>query len=309
MTRLGISRVAIIGQDDQLLTIYGEGQGDRGVHLGEDPLGLFDTPEKQTWVSGARQIGSTQKNRKILARDMDLPILIRETTVHTFEENESYLINAVGFELDPYDEDAQYAKLAVTTNISGTRYVDMLQYEEPDFNGKNDTIAQQFADITLKVRVGDADWYGETVVSAFEFADNGTGEVWVENPCPRPMLHFWRVTEGKWLIPDFSWVGKRGSRRPGGADETRYVTTEVLDVDGVTEIRPADRSRLMIESAHETNILGRQGPLGFYLHEIPPYTQRQAIQVHLQDCPASGARVELHQPRHWTRPWGGELVL
>ncbi len=309
MSGPGISRVEIIGQDDELITLYGSGQGDRGVHLGEDPMGLFDTPEKQTWVSGARSIGSKQKNRKILARDMDLPLLIRETTAHTFEENESYLIQSVGFELDPYDDDAKYAKLAVTTNLSGTRYVDMLQYEEPDFNDKHDTIAQQFADITLKVRVGDADWYSETVVSAFEFADNGTGEVWVENPCPRPMLLFWRVTEGKWFIPDFSWRGKRGQRRPGGEDENHFVTTEVLDVDGVTEIRPADRSRLMIESANETNILGRQGPNGFYQHEIPPYTPRQALPVHLENCPVGGARVELHQPRRWTRPWGGELYL
>lgn len=308
--RPGITRIEIVGQDDEEIIIHGEGEANRGSWLGEGPAGIFGhTPEKQTWTSGARAIGSKQKNRKILHRDMQIPLLVKSTTSHSYEDNLSYLINAVGFELDPYDDDAKYAKLAVTTELSGTRFVDMVQFEEPDFDPEHDPIGRQFGEITLNVRVGDADWYGETVVEAFNFTDNGAGEVWVENPCPRPMLHYWVVTEGKWFIPDFSWRGKRGQRRPGGEDEQRYVTTEVLEVDGVTTIRPADRSKLMVENEWETNILGRQGANGFYLHEIPPYTPRQALTVYLEDCPKGGARVELHQPRCWTSPWGGELSL
>ncbi len=301
-------RVEILGQDDQHIVANGDGEGNRGYYLAADPAGVFGvTPEKQTWTSGARAIGSKQKNRKIMARDMQLPFLVKSTTAHTYEDNQSYLIQAVGFDLDPWDDDAKYARAAVTTELSGTRYVDMVQYKEPDFDPKQDPIKQQFGEITLNVRVGDADWYGDTVVEPCYFTDNGAGEVWIENPCPRPMLHFWVVTAGTWLIPDFSWRGKRGHRRPGGDDETRYVTVEVQDVDGVTTIRPADRSQLMIENEHETNILGRQTSRGFFLYEIPPYTQRQALTVYLEDCPASGAKVELHQPRRWFSPWGGEL--
>ena len=303
----GISRIELFGQDDQLLTVHGDGEGDRGVYLAEDPAGLWWTPEKQTWTSGARAIGSKQKNRKILHRDMELPFLVKATAAHTFEDNLSYLMQAVGFEPDPWDDDAKYARVAVTTEMSGTRYLDIVQYKEPDFDPAQDPIGHQFGEITLNVRVGDADWYGETVVESYEFTDNGSAEIWVENPCPRPMLHFWRVTEGKWFIPDYSWRGKRGFRRPGGSDENRYVTVEVEEVDGVTEIRPADRSRLMIENEHETNILGRQSSRGFFLYEIPPYTPRQPLTVELQNIPGWGARVELHQPRRWTAPWGEEL--
>lgn len=303
----GISRIELFGQDDQQLIVHGEGEGDRGVYLAEDPAGLWWTPEKQTWTSGARAIGSKQKNRKILHRDMELPFLVKATAAHTFEDNLSYLVQAVGFDLDPWDDDAKYARLAITTEISGTRYIDMVQYKEPDFDPAQDPIGHQFGEITLNVRVGDSDWYGDTVVESYEFTDNGSAEIWVENPCPRPMLHFWRVTEGKWFIPDFSWRGKRGFRRPGGSDENRYVTVEVEEVDGVTEIRPADRSRLMIENEHETNILGRQSSRGFFLYEIPPYTPRQPLTVELQNIPDWGARVELHQPRRWTAPWGEEL--
>lgn len=305
----GISRIEIFGQDDQYLCIYGEGEANRGSWLAEDPAGIFGiTPEKQTWTSGARAIGSKQKNRKILHRDMEIPLLVKSTTAHTYEENQSYVIQAVGFDLDPWDEDAKYAKLAVTTELSGTRYVDMVQYEQPDFDPTHDPLRKQFGELTLNVRVGEADWYGDTIVDAQDLTDNGSVEVWIENPCPRPMLHFWRVTEGKWLIPDPSWRGKRGARRPGGPDEARLVTVEVEEVDGVTEIRPADRSRLMIENEFETNILGRQTSRGFFLYEIPPYTPRQPLTVHLENCPDWGARVELHQPRRWTAPWGGELT-
>lgn len=303
------TRIELFGQDDQYLCLHGPGEANRGVWLGEGPAGIFGlTPEKQTWTSGARSIGSRQKNRKILHRDMKLPLLVKDTTAHTFEENLSYVINAVGFELDPYDDDAKYARIAVTTEISGTRFVDIVQFEEPDYDPEHDDLDRQFGhELALNLRVGDADWYGETEVSAHEFTDNGSAELWVSNPCPRPMLHWWRVTEGKWLIPDFSWRGKRGARRPGGEDETRYVTVEVEEVDGVTEINPADRSVLMVENEHETNILGRQTSRGFFIHEIPPYTQPQPLTVFVENCPDSGARVELHQPRRWTAPFGGEL--
>ena len=303
------TRIEIIGQDDQNICIHGPGEANRGVWLGEGPAGIFGiTPEKQTWTSGARAIGSKQKNRKILHRDMKLPLLVKWTAAHTFEENLSYVINAVGFELDPYDDDAKYAKIAVTTELSGTRYVDIVQFEEPDYDPEHDDIDKQFgAELALNLRVGDGDWYGETEVSAHEFTDNGSVELWVSNPTPRPMMHFWRVTEGKWLLPDFSWKGKRGARRPGGEDENRYVTVEVDVVDGVTEIQPVDRSRLMIENEHETNILGRQTARGFFMHEIPPYTQPQPLTVFVENVPDWGARVELHQPRRWTTPFGGEL--
>jgi hypothetical protein len=301
----GIFRVEIFGQQDEHLTVHGEGEGDRGCWFGEDQVdGIYDAPEKQTWKSGARSIGSRPKNRKILERDMEIGFHITETDTHTYEQNESYLLQAVGWELDPCDEDAKYAKLALTTDISGTRFLDVVQYEESEFGPKIDPMIQQHGNLILKLRSGDPDWYETDFISPFEFsgAEEGFVEVW--NPTPRWVLQTWGVTPGVYTFPDYTWRGPKGNRSPGGPDVGRVITTtEILDTDGYTQFN-RNREKLPAVNEHDTNITARMNGK-FVVNAIPPYTQRQAVPVWKED--AGEGRIELIQPRKWSRPWGGEL--
>lgn len=304
----GIIQIRIEGQNGERITVHGEGEGDRGIYLAEDGVDtlLAPTPEKQTWKTGARQRGSRPKFRKILHKDIDLTFLVKDTQLHTMEQNESYLLQAIGHELDEWDDESHYARVAVVTDMSGTRYMDVVQYEEMDYEPRIDPIRQQFSRLTLKVRCGGGDWYEPDFVSAFEF-DNGPGEGFVEvhNPTPYPMLHSWGMTPGVWTFPDWSWRGKPMNRRPGGPEPERFITTvEILETDGYTMYH-RDRSKLAVENENETNILARTG--GQYLvYAIPPYTQRQRIPVFKDD--AGPGRIELIQPRRWPRAWGGEYL-
>jgi hypothetical protein len=303
----GIVRVEVFGQNDEYLCVHGEGAGDRGVYLGEGQVaGIYDSPEKQVWKSGSRQIGAKQKNRKILARDVDLGFLCKETKTHTAEENESYLIQAIGYDLDQWDESAHYAKLRITTDISGPRDLDIVQYEEPDLTTNQDPIMHQLLNPVLKLRSGNPDWYQPDVISTVTFTDDGWKEISVENPTPRPMLHKWVCTRGTWTIPDFSWKGGKGHRYPGGVHGDRYITSpEITASDGGMTI-DIDLQELMARSANDTNILARFGGQ-FFQYAIPPYTQKQTIPVYCSDVPEEGAVIQLVQPRRWPRPWGLEL--
>ena len=225
----GIIRAEIFGQNGEYLCVHGDGAGDRGVYLGEGQVaGIYDSPEKQVWKSGSRQIGAKQRNRKILARDLDLGFLCKETTTHTAEENESLLIQAIGYDLDQWDEDAKYARLRITTDISGWRDLDIVQYQEPDLAPAQDPIMQHLLNPVLKLRSGNPDWYSDDVVSSVTFTEDGWKEIVVENPSPRPMLHKWICTMGTWTLPDFSWVGSKGNRRPGGKHVDRYITAPTI---------------------------------------------------------------------------------
>lgn len=304
----GIRRIEILGQNDEHLIVHPEELVNRGVYLEEDGVsGIYDSPEKQTWKQGARQNKSKQKSRKALARDMDLGFLVTDTTGHTYEENESYLIQAIGYELDKYDDDAKYARLAVTTDLSGTRYLDVLQYEEPDFAPKIDSIKQQLGKPLLKIRSGNPDWYEPDVITSCTFTESGWGDIEIENPTNREMMHKWICTLGTWTIPDPSWRGSKGNRYPGGPDGDRTVTSPEITVqDGGLTI-DLDPDELMARSAYGTNILARFGGQAF-LHKIPPYTQKQTLRVFVDDVPEGGAMIQLVQPRLWTRPWGLERI-
>lgn len=304
----GIIRVEIFGQNDEYLCVHGDKAGDRGVYLGESQVaGIYDSPEKQTWKSGARQVGAKFKNRKILARDMDLGFLCKETLTHTAEENESYLVQAVGFELDHWDDSAKYARLRVTTDLSGPRDLDVVQYEEPDFSPKQDPLLHQLLNPILKLRSGNPDWYEPDVISTQTWTDDGWKEVTVENPTPRPMMIRWVCTQGTWTIPDFSWGGEKGRRRPAGTYSDRYIACPTIDAgDGGMVVNLDVTEDLMVRSPNGTNLLARFGGQMF-LHSVPPYTQKQTLPVYCQDVPDAGAQIQLVQPRRWPRPWGLEL--
>lgn len=310
-----IVQIVIHGQNGELIPVHGDGAGTRGVYLSEggvDTL-LTHAPEKQTWKSGARQKGSKPKNRKILHKDIDLTFLVLETDVTSYEVNDSYLEQAIGFELDPYDDDAHYAKVGITTDISGTRYLDIVQYEQADFEPELDPMQQEFGETTLKVRAGDPDWYelfdgNPYWTSACDFTGSGEGFVWVSNPTPRDMHLYWVATMGTWEIPDFSWQGKKGARTPGGRDSARFIKTPpITTTHGGLRVNATDRTKLMAEDFHDTNILALFGGQHF-VHKIPAYTQKQKLPVFFTDSESMGqGRIELRQPRLWPRAYGGEL--
>ncbi len=305
----GIRDISIHGQNDEYLCVHGDDRGTQGVYLSEGGVdAIYDSPEKQTWKQGARQQKAKQKSRKSLARDMDLQFTCVETHGRTAEQNESLLIQAVGFELDKWDDDAKYAKLAVSTDLSGTRVLDVLQYEKPQLEPKIDPIAQQILKPILKLRSGDPDWYSKPDVSKAVFTSAGWAEVEVSNPTNREMMLKWVVTGGTVTLPDFSWRGAPGNRRPGGDDAARMVPCpKLLPADNGMTV-DLDPDELMARSGNNTNILARFAGR-FFQYKIPPYTQKQAIPVYATDIPSGGSvTVELIQPRRFSRPWGQEWI-
>ena len=115
------------------------------------------------------------------------------------------------------------------------------------------------------------------------------------------------MTPAIWNVPDLQWVGAKGARAPGGANGGRVVTNIIVSLANGGAVIDLDRQELMFRDANDTNILGQLAGK-YFNYEIPPYTPTTNIGISYSGAPASGAMAQLVQPRHWSRPWGLELV-
>lgn len=314
MSGPGITSI-IIRRGEHVFHVHGYKAGVEGVKLAQGQVnGLYDAPVKTTYKTGAFQRGSTQKAVKWLHRDLELGFHITESISDTFEWNESLFRQIFPYEEDRWSESPKKTTIEVTTDLSGTRKLDVLLHEEPEFNPDHDPISQQYGNLILKLRASQPLWYQDDVVSEFTSeATTAAGSVLVENPTDQEMWPTWVLTSAagggdvNWTLPDFSWVGDPGERAPGGAYEDRYINDIVVTAanDGCTI--ETDRQQLMYRDAANTNILGQMGANKIFVHSIPPWTPPYQLPVSYKGA-SGGATCQLVQPRFWNRPYGGEPV-
>lgn len=281
---------------DTVFDVHGDADGSQGVWLGKGQVdGIYEAPVKTTWKSSASQDGSRQKAVKWLHRDMELGFHVTETIQSAYEFNDSEFRRIFKYELDQWEDIPTVTTLEVETDISGTRCLDVLMYEEPEFHPDLDPIQQEYGNLILKLRAGQPMWYSPTVITPIT-----GGSVTVENPTDQIMRHEWLLEPGNWTVPDYSWIGAPGARVPGGGFGTRTIAVNVTADDGVARIS-LDRQKLMIRNSEDINILARLGGRAFAF-PIPPYTPPTSLSI------SGGSYGELHQPRLWSRPWGLELT-
>jgi hypothetical protein len=304
-----IRGIWITGQGRTFHT-HGNMAGAEGVWSGQGQVkGIWDSPVKTTWKSGAFEVGSKPKSVKRLERDMTLGFHITDTRTRSMEDNESDFRGIFDYEVDEWDDEPEPTILHVDTDKSGVRKLDLLMYDTPIFEPPVDPIEQQYTNLILQVRAGDPDWYQESIKKVFKAGStSASGFIEVENPTDRPMKHQWILTRAQWTIPDVSWKGGKYRRHPGGVHATRSLTLEpITEIQGGIVISLDTAKNLMIRDHNYTNALPALLPGGqHFTYQIPPYTPKQQLPISYEGAPAGGAMATLVQPRLWSRPWGLE---
>lgn len=279
----------------------GPKEGREGVYLAKGQVeGIYDAPVRTTWKTGAFQVGSKQRHRKWLHRDMELGFHIKETR-DTWAFNDSEFRRMFDYEVDEWDTAPTPTTIEIETELSGVRKLDVLMYEEPEFAPDVDPQFQQFGNVIMKLRAGQPMWYETAANTASGFHESaGSSSVTVHNPTDQIMYHKWILGVGNHTLPDRSWVGKPGSRTIGGAFSARNITgISVTGANGGAVV-DLDRQELMFRDKSNTNILAQlAGQL--FAFPIPPYTPPRSLPVG-----GSGTK-RLVMPRRWSRPWGLEL--
>ena len=311
MSGPGITAIRI-RRGEHVFHVHGDKAGQEGVWLAKGQVtGLYESPVKTTYKTGAFQVGSTAKAVKWLHRDMELGFHIKETS-NAYEWNESAFRQIFGYEDDPYSLAPKKTTIEVVTDISGTRKLDVLMYEEPEFTADTDPLKAQYGNLILKLRAAQPLWYEDDYTDEFTSeATTAAGTVTVYNPTDQKMYHQWVLTSAatsgdvNWTLPDFSWVGDPGEREPGGTQETRYINDILVTAANDGCRIELDRAKLMYRDAANTNLLGQMGANKIFTHEIPPYTPEYTLPVSYKGA-TGGATCQLVMPRRWSKPWGLE---
>ena len=314
MSGPGITAIRI-RRGEHVFHVHGDNAGQEGVWLAKGQVtGLYEAPVKTTYKTGAFQVGSTAKAVKWLHRDLEIGVHLKETVSNSYEWNESSFRQIFGYADDRWATTLKPTTIEVVTDLSGTRKLDVLMHEEPDFSAETDPIKAQYGNLVLKLRAAQPLWYEDDYTDTFtSTATTAAGSVTVHNPTDQEMWHKWVLTSAatsgdvNWTLPDFQWVGDPGEREPGGAQGARYINDIVVTAanDGVTI--ELDRSQLMYRDAADTNVLGQMGGLAIFNHVIPPYTHEYSLPVSYKGA-LGGATCQLVMPRKWSRPWGLEPV-
>lgn len=294
--------IRIVGVNGDVVTTHGVGTAADGIWLAEAGLqhGLWRMPTETEWTSARRERGARHIGTTIPSADITLGFHVVGDSIFEVEDRLDALFS---FGLDPWDADARLARVEVET-VDGVRWREVQRLEAPELMLEGDAEDQGYIGAVESLRAGSPAWRSADFVTEWETgSSSGAGAVEVWNPTPLPMFHTWVLTPGVWVLPDVSWVGSKGRRSPGGEFGGRSVTVTVTSAHGGARVN-LDPMRLMIEALDGSNILGAAAGGYFFMHEIPPHTPRTTLPVSVSGA-SGGARVELHQPRHWTKPWGG----
>ncbi len=301
------AKVEIFGCDGSYFCLAGEGQGTEGVYLSTNPRGFYDAPVSTIWKSSAFQIGGSYRGKRINQREIVFGVEILGDSSEEWEENDSRWRKAWDYEIDPWDPAGSQTRMRITTERSGPRDLLLQLSENPDFASDKDPRLTGHGTVPMTAIAGQPMWFQEDELDGWklESGTSGAGTVTISNPTDQPMLIKWIVTApGTWTLPDFSWVGRKYERVPGGKYPTRTVKLPALSASEGGATVDLDPMKLMVRDVNNTNLLGRMGGR-FFLHKIPPYTPETLLPVSVTGA-APGAGVVLRQPRHWSRPWGLE---
>lgn len=297
-----------IRKGDLLFHVHGEQAGAEGVWLAEGQVqGLYDAPVKTTWKTGAFQVGSRYKGKKREHRDLILGFHIADTAT-TYEFNESQFRQAFQYELDPWDPDHSPTTIEVVTELSGTRKLDVLMFENPEFEASQDPIMQQYGNLIMKLRAGNPDWYSDDYTYTFSSTSlQASGYLMVQNPTDQVAHQKLVLTRANWVVPDCQWVGPPAARTPGGEHADRVLAD--LNLTGINggAILDWDRSQLAFRDTNNTNLQAQIGQR-FLVYPIPPQTPPTPLPISYTSAFPGGAAAQLIIPQRWSRPWGMELI-
>lgn len=283
-----------------------------GITLADSGVdGLIDSPLETEWIDDT-ELGSVFAGERYLPRDLKLGFFISDELARTpiAGRLESDFRTEFSTRPDPWDPNPTTAKVEVTSELSGLRWLsDVVLKETPEMKTERDPYTHKLYDLTYHLRAGMPLWDSGKEVTVFEGTTaSKSGTIPISNPTDMPMRHTWVIAGigAKVTLPDPSWLGPKTARVPGGDYATRTVPLPQITAadQGVRITR--ERRKLHAQTFTGSNFLVRM--LGNWIRfDIPPYTPPTQLPVSYSGA-TNGCRIECHQPRLWSRPLGLELM-
>lgn len=288
------------GRKSEWFTLYGEGQGDRGVILGKNPEGIYDEPTEAIWNSHAYQIGASFGGIRVHKRDVVLGLEVIDTPDATWQENDSELAKGWSFEAD--------SRLWITTEKS-RRYLELRKDKEPLFAPDTDPFQAQYGHIVYNLGAGFPRYCEQDYTFTTRLTPGEWAYVPVWNPTDIKAWPKWMLENQPGAVYEIAdWSFGNGQYKAAKEHRNRTVKLPKLVAADKTVRVDTDSSEEQVKADGNTAIWLRMMGRSF-LYGIPPYTGTKAKPV-LLPIRVTGTNkpclIQVRVPRHWSRPWGLE---
>lgn len=306
--------IEIIGVNGEEWTVSGEGMGDQGVILDNDPEGLFDeAPWTGIWQQGATQQGATLMG--VSEDPIDLVL-----TFKAFGSDDGMPYEEVEARFFQSFDKVKEATIRVTTT-DGSRTLKVVKLEQSQLKSAKDPRLGGYSTTILTLRAGWPFWEGDTITSTFLSGTTrvSSGEIIVSNPTDVPIYPKWVVSApGRWTLPDHDFEDTSGDIRT--IELAEQSSSRNLTIDTY----PREETYVVSDGS---NFAGRMGGVDF-LYPIPPRTKEMRLPVSVTggyEMPGSGGgssggssgsgsssgsgvfavrSVQIRMVQHWMRPAG-----
>ena len=215
--------VELEGVDGQWFTLAGPCSGDQGVYLATDVKGLYDPPVKVVHEEPGNWPGARYLNHRVMKRDIVFGVeILDQRCGDSWLSRESEWRKAWAFDRD--------CKLFVTTEESGTRYLKVRLFEQPEVSWFTDPNIHGVNRTVMVCVALDPFWYEDDVVySAVTQTDTRFDPNELQLPWPWPQKELPRET---------LWIEVPRHER-GGLNPTDQIIFPKWTVPGSTE-KPAE---------------------------------------------------------------------
>ena len=290
--------------------LAGEGEGNRGVHLGTGLEGIYDIPMSVLITEHAFQKGASYGGTRYPPRRFSFGVVVYGEAGAAWDRRDSQWRRAWSTSEDSY--------LVVETPNS-TRTLRVRLSEAPKISTDFDPNQTQVERVIMTVIALDPFWYGEPEVIEWENPTDTTGLAVPENVTLSPLtyenpgdFYTWPVLELQaapgacWIIPDYSWGNKRWRSAVQHANRhlvlPSLVAGEHLRVD-TDEMAKLGQFETALDTPFHMRMEGQR-----FLYPLPAglIAEGPNVSIGVWNAPA-GLKARITIPRPWTRPFGMEV--
>ena len=276
--------ITLDGVDGSEWVIHGAGSKRSPVRLLEGSVGdLIDPPVSTTYKARVGQAGSQYRGHRVEERFIILDVIVFGDSGLDWGRTDSDFRKALA-----YDKDA---RIRVTTQLSGERYIHVRLSEQPEFNNDHDRGEQGAAMYTLTLVAADPFWRSDTFTDEFVFDGmNWCGDtITVDNPGDVDCWPKWVLAgRGRAILPDW--------------DESHLLHIPYLNGgDGVVDTDPMEE---LLTTTNNTQAWAEMNGQ-FAMNPVPAYTRPTEVPVSINPLP----RVDVVLPEAWSSVLCDGLML
>lgn len=266
-------QVQIKSHSGEVFTIYGEGQGDRGVFLLEDPVGLMDAPLTTSWQQSTCGIGARMTGVTYEPRDVHLPLgVVCPSSPEAWRAVDSFARKAFSVEKESQ---------IIVNSEDGTRYLNVRLFDAPQMDIKRDPGRAGYAATIVNLRAGNPMWQGERQVIEWDFTGkNFYDHITVSNPGDRPLWPQWILpAPSSMVLPDYDFENNK--------EQWVRMPFQAIGQDVLVDTRP-DREEAVC-AGHPMWLATLPD---HFVNPIPPHTKDFKLPVVVNPYPFADAVMQ-----------------